>query len=367
MIPPGHLWANGSLLSPDTLPAWRAGASGLAAELGDFLEEWFSPAPAIRLQSSGSTGAPKVLQVSRAQMEASARASCRFFGLAPGDSALLCLPLRYIAGKMMAVRALAGGLRLFVGNASSTPLSGWRGGAVDFAPMVPMQAIRTLQCPHGEEQLAKVRTLLLGGGFIDATLEDALQSHPSRVFASYGMTETLSHIAIRRVNGKERRASYTPLPGVRVSQSGKGTLCISAPYLGIKHLETNDLVEMEPDGSFLPLGRLDAVINSGGVKIQAEEIERDLHAATGLTLSAVPRPHPVLGQCVALLWEGDLSLEPSLRKACNGLPRYHRPLLLLHQNSLPRTETGKIDRAACTRHASAAPLPSASDRGRHLS
>ncbi len=337
-----------------TRSAWRC-RGGILAELADFLDEWDSPCPTVRLQTSGSTGEPTVLQASKSALRASAAMSCRAFGLHEGNTALLCLPLRYIAGKMMVVRALVAHLRLVVVEPCADPLAALEEEAdtpsvLDFAPMVPMQAIRCLAQAGGAERLSRVRTLLLGGGFIDPALEAALQGIPScRAFASYGMTETFSHIALRRLNGEGRSEAYTPLPGVELSLSAAGTLCICAPQLGIEGLETNDLAELLPGqaGGFRILGRRDAVINSGGVKIQAEELEHQLHAATGLTLIAVALPHAELGHCVALLWEGPPSAEARLHTACEALPRYHRPRLLRRVEGLPRTATGKLARAAC--------------------
>ncbi len=333
----------GGTITPGSLPEWRQGKTGIRAELADFLEAWWSDSPTMPLRTSGSTGKPKCLHATKKAMAASAAATCRAFALRPGNTALLCLPLRYIAGQMMVVRALVGGLNLIITEPSSTPLDRLAHD-IDFAPLVPMQVASTLNQPWGAAALARIRTLLLGGGFVDAALEARLQKLPCRVFTSYGMTETLSHIALRNTNGPQRSEYYTPLPGVALSLSAAGTLQISVPYLGIDTLTTNDLAEISPDGRFRILGRVDAVINSGGVKIQAEDIERTLYARTGLQVVALPLPHPVLGQCVALLWEGDAQQEATLRAACATLPRYHQPQHL-HRCVLPRTGNGKIARA----------------------
>lgn len=342
-MPPHAISIDGRTITPATLPAWRQGKTGIRAELAAFFEKWWSPEPTMPLHTSGSTGTPKCLHATKAAMRASAAATCRAFDLQRGQSALLCLPLRYIAGQMMVVRALVGGLNLVTAEPSSTPLAGLDAD-IDFAPLVPMQVASTLSKPGGAEQLSRVRILLLGGGFVDPALEAQLQALPCQVFTSYGMTETLSHIALRAANGPRCSPLYTPLPGVSLSLAPGGTLQISVPYLGISQLTTNDLAEIAPDGRFRILGRVDAVINSGGVKIQAEDIERHLHARTGLQVVALPCPHPVLGQCVALLWEGDAGDESRLRDACATLPRYHQPQLL-HRCLLPRTGTGKIARA----------------------
>ncbi len=330
-----------------TRARWRR-EGGLRAELADFLDDWDSPCPTLELMTSGSTGEPTRITAPKAALRASAAMSCRAFGLAAGQCAMLCLPLRFIAGKMMVLRALHAGMRLALAEPGSDPLAGLpQGVQVDFAPLVPLQAARALERADGAAQLGRLGTLLLGGGFVPPALEEALAGLPCRAYASYGMTETYSHIALRRLNGREHSERYRPLPGVGVSLSAEGTLCISAPALGIASLETNDLAEIGADGSFRILGRRDAVICSGGLKIRAEEVEGALHAATGLTLIAVPRPHPTLGSCVALLWEGEPADEARLRAACAALPRHHRPRLLLHAAALPRTATGKPARAAC--------------------
>lgn len=343
MMKPPAIRIDGCTITPDSLPAWHRNQTGIHAELGRFLDEWWSPEPTLRLQTSGSTGKPTEIQANKAAMRASAAATCHFFSLSAEHSALLCLPMQYIAGKMMVVRALECGLNLITTEPSSTPLDSLQQ-SVDFVPMVPMQVASTLAQPGGASQLARVRTLLLGGGFVDTALEAQLQNQPCRVFCSYGMTETLSHIALRAINGPGRSELYTPLPGVRLRIGPAGTLQLSVPYLGIDSLCTNDLAEINPDGRFRILGRADAVINSGGIKIQAEELERILHQQTGLRVLALPHPHPRLGQCVALLWEGPAEAESALRAACAALPRYHQPHLIYHTR-LPLTESGKPARA----------------------
>ena len=342
---PTQLIVNGEPVTPDTLASRCSGRNALPAELADFLAEWYSDTPTMQLHTSGSTGDPTTLHASKTAMLASARLSCRIFGLERGQQALLCLPMRYIAGKMMVVRALSAGLHLLVREPSSTPLERVFT-PIDFAAMVPLQVAKTLAQPGGEKALSRIRTLLLGGGFIDPGLEAALRALPNQVYASYGMTETLSHIALRRLNGPDASDAYTPLPGVKLSTDNDGALQICAPHLGIEHLQTNDIAEIREDGSFIIQGRRDAVINSGGIKIQAEELENKIQGAvSGITVLVLPAPHPELGECVALLWEGSADKEAELTQYCNQLPKYHRPLHILRAN-LPRTASGKPARAA---------------------
>ncbi|MGN0836147.1 MAG: AMP-binding protein [Akkermansia sp.] len=339
-----HLWVNGELVGADSLASRRRGCSGIEAELADFLARWFDDSPTMELHTSGSTGAPKCIRAPKEAMRRSAELTLAAFGLQRGARVLLALPLRYIAGQMMVVRALVGGLQLLLREPSSLLPEEED---VAFAPLVPMQFYRTLQEPDGLERLNRVHTLLLGGGF--AELPERAAGLRSRLFASYGMTETLSHIALRRLNGPEADAWYRPLPGVRVGLDAQGCLTVAAAHLGGGELVTHDVAELAPDGRFRILGRRDAVINSGGVKIQAEEVEQALTAATGLACVAVPAPHPLLGQCVALLWEGSPADEARLRAAAAQLPRYHQPKILHRTDALPRTATGKPARAEAAR------------------
>lgn len=336
-----------SVLSGQFRPRSASESEALA-----FLREWYGPAEGIALQSSGSTGAPKRFLASRDAMRASAALSNRIFGLSAGSTALLALPLTYIAGKMMLVRALVGGLHLQLADPDSRILSRLDaalgcGARCRFAPLVPMQLSRALEQSDGLAGLERIDCVLVGGGFVAPALEDALQSTPCRLYASYGMTETLSHIALRRLNGPERSAWYTPLPGVSLRLNDDDCLVISAPHLGVYNLGTNDRAELRGDGRFRILGRRDAVINSGGIKIQAEALEEQLHAATGLSLLLVGTPHRLLGSCLTLLIEGRPNNEQdqALQRACEALEPHLRPRRRLVLDQIPRTASGKIARA----------------------
>ncbi len=359
---PTQICINGETITPQNLAQWKQGKSGILADVADFLEEWYAPQATMPLHTSGSTGKPTCIQAAKPAMVASAELSCRVLGLYHGNTALLCLPMQYIAGKMMVVRALVAGLSLRVTEPSTTPLDALDED-LDFAAMVPLQVSRTLAHEQGITSLGRIRTLLLGGGFIDPALEETLQTLPCHIYASYGMTETLSHIALRRVNGPAASDTYTPLPGVSVRTDDEGVLTLSAQHLGITELKTNDVAEIRENGQFLILGRRDAVINSGGIKIQAEELENRLHAAVrDITVVALAAPHPELGECVALLWEGQPAAEAELLQACDTLPRHHRPHHLLRVE-LPRTESGKPARAVCRE---LLPILLAGKKHRHL-
>lgn len=343
---PTTLLVNGYKVSADNLDVWRSAQSGITADIADFLEEWFNDDANIILHTSGSTGKPQNIPAPKTAMVASALRSCEIFDLKQGSNILLCLPMAYIAGKMMVVRAMVSGANLLTSEPSSTPLE-QISEHIHFVSLVPMQATKTLAQEGGREALASVDRVLLGGGFIDENLEKALQKLPNRIYSSYGMTETFSHIALRRINGEKRSYRYTPLQGVSLSLSEEGTLRITAPHLDVADLETNDQADLAEDGSFLILGRRDAVINSGGIKIQAEEPENALqNAVNGITVVALPAPHPELGECVAILWDGDSELSAQVKNAAAQLPKHHRPHYLL-RTSIPRTISGKPARAEC--------------------
>lgn len=311
-------------------------------DLESFLAEWNNDSPTVLVHTSGSTGTPKPMLVEKRRMEASARITCSFLGLKPGDTALLCMPLDYIAGKMMVVRALTCNLRLSCVPPSGHPLSDITE-PVDFAAMVPLQVYNSLQVAPERERLRQIRHLIIGGGAIDESLQIALKDFPHAVWSTYGMTETLSHIALRRLNGPTSTDWYTPFDGVRVSQTSEGCLVIDAPAVHEGTLVTNDMVEL--DGQrFRVLGRKDNVICSGGIKIQAEEVERMLRAHLSTPYLITRAKDERLGQQVVLMVErGDAAEAMSVCRQV--LPKYWQPRRIVVVDRLPLTQTGKPARA----------------------
>ena len=311
-------------------------------KIEDFLAEWRNESPTVLVHTSGSTGKPKPMWVEKRRMEASARMTCDFLGLREGDTALLCMSLDYIAGKMMVVRALTCGLRLIVVEPSGHPLKSTQkepSPLCTFAAMVPMQVWNTLQKPEERERLMAIKHLIIGGGAIDDALATALAGFPNAVWSTYGMTETLSHIALRRLSGPEATEWYTPLPGVSLSLTEDGCLVIDAPAVHDGRLVTNDIAETAPDGRFKILGRKDNVICSGGIKIQAEEVERLLRAHLRVPYMITERRDEKFGEVVVLLTEGDVD---TARDVCQRvLPKYWQPRDYVHTDQVPMTETGK--------------------------
>jgi O-succinylbenzoic acid--CoA ligase len=260
------------------------------------------------------------------------------------------MSLDYIAGKMMVVRSLERGLKLTTVEPSGHPLSTSNlppstFHIPHFTAMVPLQVYNTLQMPEERERLKKIKHLIIGGGAIDDSLAAELKDFPNHIWSTYGMTETLSHIALRRLNGPEASEWYTPFPSVHLSLSDEGCLIIDAPEVCSEPLVTNDIAEISHNGDcprcekFRILGRKDNVICSGGLKIQAEELERQLRPHMSAPFVISKRADEKFGEIVVLITEGSPS---DARTICERiLPKYHQPKAYLHLDQIPLTETGK--------------------------
>lgn len=310
--------------------------------LEEFLSEWNNDSPFVHVQTSGSTGVPKPMLAEKRRMLASARITNDFLGLREGDAALLCMSLDYIAGKMMVVRSIERGLKLITVEPSGHPLNHSQLATddcqIDFAAMVPLQVYNTLQVPEERKRLLQIRHLIIGGGAIDEALGAELKNFPNAVWSTYGMTETLSHIALRRLSGPEASDWYIPFPSVKVSLSEDGCLVIDAPEVCPERLVTNDIAEISPQG-FRILGRKDNVICSGGIKIQIEEVESRLRPFFRVPYLISKRPDPKFGEVSVLLTEGSVD---EARQICERiLPKYYLPRHYLHVDRIPLTETGK--------------------------
>lgn len=312
------------------------------ADLSDFLDAWSDKSPVIAVQTSGSTGAPKQMQVRKSKMEQSARITCDFLGLKKNDKALLCMPVNYIAGKMMVVRALTTGLKLVVRKPSGHPLVDVDT-KLDFAAMTPMQVYNSLQVPDEAEKLKAISVLIIGGGAIDKEMEIILRTFPNQVYSTYGMTETLSHIALRRLSGEGASEYYIPFPSVKLSLTSDETLVIDAPLVSDEILHTNDIAELLPDGRFRIIGRKDNVINSGGIKIQIEVLEEKLHSVLTVPYAITSVPDAKFGEVIVLLVTGSIN-ELKIKEY---LLNYEYPQYVFNVEAIPQTATGKTDRYSC--------------------
>lgn len=323
--------------------------------LSEFLNEWNSEDPCLLVHTSGSTGQPKPIWVEKQRMRNSARITCQFLGLHAGDTALLCMPLKYIAGKMMVVRSLEQKLHLISVEPSNHPLQGDRvsNQKIHFAAMVPSQVYCSLQVPEERERLRQIDHLIIGGGAITQELQRAIDEldSPGAIWSTYGMTETLSHIALRRLNGREASPYYTPFESVKLSLTDEGCLVIDAPLVHEGRLVTNDRAEILPADADRPLrfrilGRKDNVICSGGVKLQMEQMEEKLRSFLPVPFCFCKRPDPKFGECAVLLI-ADASAPLSddiIKSALAHLDCYEQPKEIVHTQELPMTETGKVRR-----------------------
>ena len=316
--------------------------------LSEFLDEWNNDEPTVRVTTSGSTGRPKPMLVDKSRMAASARATCRFLGLREGDTALLCMPVDFIAGKMVVVRSIVWGLHLIHVEPCGHPLKELKEPPV-FAAMVPLQVYNSMQDEHERQLLRGIKHLIIGGGAVEDVLEGQLRDFPNAVWSTYGMTETLSHIAMRRLNGNEASTWYTPFDNVKVSTNADGCLVIDAPKVCPSTLTTNDIAEINDDGRhFKIIGRKDNVICSGGLKLHIEEIEQTLRPHIDTPFMITKRKDRQFGEVVVMLTTAtDTS---SIAKICEEyLPRYSRPKAIITVKKIPMTATGKPARAEAMR------------------
>lgn len=299
--------------------------------VGDFILDWFDNNDYIEMHTSGSTGIPKVMRVPKQSMVHSAIASGDFFDLSPGDRALNCLPVKYVAGKMMFVRGFILGLDMDFVAPSSKPLRN-NDELYDFSAMVPLQAQNSL------ERLHQIKKLIVGGAKINAQLEKELLNLPIASFETYGMTETVSHIAAKNVG----ETAFRLLPNVSIEKDERNCLIIHAPHISETPIVTNDLVELVEGNQFKFLGRLDNVINTGGIKLNPEQIEEKLVQFIDRRFFVAGLPDTDLGEKLVLVVEGEPFEIPS--SIFSALDKYEKPKEILFVAHFKETGNGKIIR-----------------------
>jgi o-succinylbenzoate---CoA ligase len=323
------------------VPTWRK-------EVYSFIALFLDPdGGAIIQKSSGSTGDPKSFTLSKEAMLRSAQRTLRFFDFKKGERALLSLPVQYIAGKMMVVRALSGGLDLLLTEPSSRPLKHLKG-TIDFASMVPLQVEETLQQGDPLERISK---LIIGGGeLFPATREKLSSMMLPEVYETFGMTETYTHFAMKRINGPDPQSFFKLLDGVRIGLDPRGCLEVDVPGITSGTLVTSDLVEINQRGDgFSWLGRFDNLINTGGVKIIPELLEEQISECIGHDCLVLPEPDRKLGQRLALVveFEGDdPPVDDWLDQLRERVSNYELPRRVVAIQSLPRNASMKPDRTS---------------------
>jgi len=312
-------------------------------ELYLFLNEWFSDSDFVVVQTSGSTGEPKPIELPKSLMLKSAVRTIEYFGLQKNNRLLLSLPCLYIAGKMMVVRAIVGQMNL-ISVDPATDFDFLEQENFDFGAMVPNQVFKLLEQPSGIEKLQNIRNLLIGGAGISSAMEAQIRPLSSRVVITYGMTETASHIAIRELSGIRKSDFYRCLPGISVSLSKNDCLQIHLPEFD-EPLQTNDLAELQSDNTFRILGRADSVIISGGIKYSPEALEKKLELVIRERFVISSVPDKKLGEKLALVSEGK-PIEPTVlkQKINDLLTAFERPKVICFLEHFPTTISGKIRR-----------------------
>jgi O-succinylbenzoic acid--CoA ligase len=318
-------------------------STDLENELYAFINEWFSGNDFILAQTSGSTGEPKPIELPKSVMIKSAERTIQYFGLQAGNRLLLSLPCRYIAGKMMVVRAIVGRMNLITIDPASD-FDFLKGETFDFGAMVPNQVCKLLEQPSGKQKLQNIRNLLVGGSAISPELEKQISKLSTRIVSTYGMTETASHIAIRELSGNGKSDFYQCLQGISVGVTANGCLKIRVPEFA-EPLLTNDLAELSSTTSFRILGRADSVIISGGVKYSPESIEKKLEPLMNHRFVISSVPDEKLGEKLVLVIEGEpFSTENFQKKIRNLLPTFEQPKQVRFLEQFPETASGKIKR-----------------------
>lgn len=317
--------------------------------IGNFLLDWMNSSDVVVLKTSGSTGNPKLISIKKQAMVHSALATGDYFGLIPGNKALHCLPTEFIAGKMMLVRALILGLELDIVAPTSYPLA-LSNKAYDFCAMVP------LQLQNSMNELKWIKTLIVGGTTVSKKLQNQIQDTSCDIYATFGMTETITHIAVKKLNnlpslqvGTTKPADddvFKILPEISISKDERDCLIINAPKLTDVPIVTNDIIELCANNTFKLLGRIDNVINSGGIKLFPEQIEKKLAHLIDNPFFVASKQDNMLGECLIVVIEGSCDLE-NITKAIKTLPNLHKYEIPKEIFCIPQfvtTDSGKIQR-----------------------
>lgn len=305
----------------------------------EFIQEWRDHSETIECRTSGSTGEPQKIDLPKSEVKKSALRTIRFFNLGTGSHFHSCISPDFIGGKMMAVRADLCGGKLTYETPSNKPLKDFNDTAIDLLAIVPSQMIYILE--H-EEEMPEIKNIIIGGGPIPRELRKRIANSGYNAWETYGMTETCSHIALRKI--RERHDGFTVLDGISVFRSESG--CLNISLSGWKDIETNDLVEIHSDGSFEILGRSDSIIITGGKKVNPIQLEMELEAKFECEILVTSEPDEKWGEKVIYVIEdkGKEISDKSILDFCKKrFESYCHPKEIRHTR-LPRTANGKKSR-----------------------
>ena len=325
-------------------------AQTISSSVAVFLNDWFNDKDFLIVQTSGSTGKPKPIELQKEFMKNSAFATGEFFNLPEKTTALLCLSTDYIAGKMMLVRALTLGWELDIVVPDANPLKHEKSlkKHYNFSAMVPLQLQNSLSNLH------KIEKLIVGGGVVSNDLIRRVQGVSTTIFATYGMTETITHIAVKKLNNFQEKefisaSDYTILSNVKISVDTRGCLVIEAPKISKEKIITNDVVKLISRTSFQWLGRSDNVINSGGIKLHPEKIEEKLSEIITARFFVIGVADAILGEKLILIIENNISSEEEKNlkivvKNLKTLAKFEVPKEIYFVDNFIETATKKIQR-----------------------
>jgi O-succinylbenzoic acid--CoA ligase len=350
------VWIEGSNYLLDdyiSAPAKIRRLNPLEREIITFIVEWISGKDTFELKTSGSTGQPKAVTVQRDQMIASAETTLKYLDVTKGGKALLCLHPRYIAGIMMIVRAIVGELELYVISPSSNPLNN-KDLICDYelASFVPYQVLEILGKTTSRNNFKKIKNILIGGADLSEDLIKILRPYENRIYQTFGMTETVSHFALRRISEDAVSELYEVLEGIKIGRDERGCLMVEGRITGHKNVITNDLVDLIDDKRFKWKGRIDQVINTGGIIVNINDLESRIRYI--LNAQNINNNFMVaglsdrrLGEKIILLVEKDNQLFSEnriielLRK---NLSKYEIPREIYTLDKFTLLDSGKIDR-----------------------
>ena len=297
----------------------------------NFLKSWFDNKDYILTNTSGSTGKPKEIKLKKSDLIESSKLTARYFDLKVGDKIINCLPIKYIAGKMMLVRSLVLGLDLYIFPVTSSPIS-------DLKNNYELIAFTPIQLENSIPFIEKIKKVLVGGSPVQDSLKEKILNSKSIIYETYGMTETITHIAARNLSIGEKE--FTTLPGIEIGKRDN-CLFIKPNHLSIEMVQTNDVVELTDKNKFVIIGRRDFIINSGGVKLNPEAIEKKLskYISADFVISSIDNSK--FGEVVALVFKKNIP--DNYNKAFNDLSKYEIPKEVLVIDNFPENN-GKINR-----------------------
>jgi O-succinylbenzoic acid--CoA ligase len=306
-----------------------------------FIKSWLNHTTAFTLTTSGSTGTPKEISLTRDQLITNATRTISKLKLSEKNTALVCLDTKYIAGKMMLVRALEANMPIVAVEPSSNPLKNISQ-QPDFGAFVPLQLDEIFRHEESIKKLNRFKSIIIGGASASTPLLEKVKTLSCDAYATYGMTETVSHIALQKLNGSDAQDYFEAFPDVKIKTDERDCLVIELPDFS-EPIITNDIVKIIHPGGFKIFGRYDNIINSGGVKLMPETIEKKIEPILKQPFFVSGIQDDRLGQKLVLIVEG--YEQPGLLTALKlALPTYEIPREIFYLDQFVRTETQKINR-----------------------